>query len=268
MEKKNRDEYYKAYYLANKEKYAERGKAWREANRKRVNELSRKSKTKNHDKVIQYLLKTVEKRRAWQREYEATRRDPEKKREQVRKWRAKNGKRYREENKARLKELNSAWHVANVEHVRAYRKSNADRAKELRRKREQKKSVIERRRIVQAEWYKKNPEKRRGNHNRWFAKNGKKYREDNRGRLRAYSAKYKAAQLKATPKWSDLKEIEKIYDEAARLGLEVDHVIPLQGKNVCGLHIAENLQLLTQSQNRSKGNRYEHESEPSISVAA
>lgn len=38
-------------------------------------------------------------------------------------------------------------------------------------------------------------------------------------------------------------------------GFEVDHVIPLNGKDVCGLHTPTNLQVLTKTQNRSKGNK-------------
>lgn len=40
-------------------------------------------------------------------------------------------------------------------------------------------------------------------------------------------------------------------------GFEVDHKIPLNGKKVSGLHIPENLQVLTKRENRSKGNRFD-----------
>lgn len=66
----------------------------------------------------------------------------------------------------------------------------------------------------------------------------------------------------ATPPWADEVAIRAFYLEAARLtketGVEhqVDHVIPLQGKTVTGLHVHTNLQVLPKAANQSKGNRW------------
>lgn len=76
------------------------------------------------------------------------------------------------------------------------------------------------------------------------------------GNQAARAAKRRAAKLKATPKWADLDEIKNVYLEAKYFGMHVDHIVPLQGKNVCGLHVWDNLQLLSPSENIKKGNKY------------
>lgn len=64
----------------------------------------------------------------------------------------------------------------------------------------------------------------------------------------------------ATPAWADLKKIQAIYAEAARLtretGIphEVDHYYPLRSKVMCGLHVETNLQILKAEKNRKKSN--------------
>jgi len=81
---------------------------------------------------------------------------------------------------------------------------------------------------------------------------------NNRDKYNAYLAKYRAKKLKATPKWLTNEHyliIEQIYKKAKVLGLEVDHIIPLQGSNVCGLHVPWNLQLLTREENAAKSNK-------------
>lgn len=69
----------------------------------------------------------------------------------------------------------------------------------------------------------------------------------------------RAARLQRVPRWLTDEEIVKIrqlYEEARSKGLQVDHIIPLQGKMVSGLHVYSNLQLLTRSENASKKNTY------------
>ena len=62
-----------------------------------------------------------------------------------------------------------------------------------------------------------------------------------------------AARRKRVPAWADRIAIQKFY-RACPKGYEVDHVIPLQGENVSGLHVLENLQYLTRKDNRRKSN--------------
>ena len=68
----------------------------------------------------------------------------------------------------------------------------------------------------------------------------------------------------ATPVWltpAQLKAMEALYDEARRLTertgskWEVDHIIPLHGTNVSGLHVPWNMRVIEKSENNKKGNR-------------
>lgn len=90
------------------------------------------------------------------------------------------------------------------------------------------------------------------------------YQKANPAKVNAWQAKRRAAKLNRTPKWltvDQLKEVESFYALAKELQwlanepLEVDHIVPLQGDNVSGLHVPWNLQILPKSLNISKGNR-------------
>lgn len=79
---------------------------------------------------------------------------------------------------------------------------------------------------------------------------------------RAYVARRRAAKLKATPAWADHAAIAGFYQTADALGMwtgewhHVDHRVPLQSTQVCGLHVAANLRVISATENHSKGNRY------------
>lgn len=92
---------------------------------------------------------------------------------------------------------------------------------------------------------------------------GAQWAKDNKARCNAKTAIRRAARLRATPPWlteSMRAECLAIYAEAKRLTSEtgvpheVDHVVPLHGINVCGLHVPWNLQILTEQENRAKHN--------------
>jgi len=61
-----------------------------------------------------------------------------------------------------------------------------------------------------------------------------------------------------TPNWTNLEMIRSIYDEKKKLGREyhVDHIIPLHGRFVSGLHVPENLRIIKRTENLKKGNNF------------
>ena len=93
------------------------------------------------------------------------------------------------------------------------------------------------------------------------------YRKNNSALINALNSKRRAAQLQRTPQWSldNLGiqfELECIYKYCAALnalGLNyhVDHIVPLQGENVSGLHLPWNLQVIPAIENVSKKNKFD-----------
>lgn len=77
----------------------------------------------------------------------------------------------------------------------------------------------------------------------------------------AQASKRYAFKLNAIPAWADASAIKAIYRKVAKTTRDtgithhVDHIIPLLGKTVCGLHVENNLQIITATENRKKGNR-------------
>jgi hypothetical protein len=87
----------------------------------------------------------------------------------------------------------------------------------------------------------------------------------NPARMKANKIKYDNKLSSATPPWltqDDWEAMNAVYQQSREMtrmtGIrhEVDHIIPINGKTVSGLHVPLNLQILTQSANVSKSNRY------------
>lgn len=176
------------------------------------------------------------------------------------------------ENKEKILARNRKWAESNQEKIRAckasYRAENRD--KQLSYAREWRLKNQGRSASYTAKWREKAGNDR-------VLEDAKRYREANREKTRQASLKWQrenpglvnaanasryAAKLKATPKWADLEKIAEFYKEADRLSkiysrqYDVDHVIPLRSKIVCGLHCEANLRILPADENRSKGNRH------------
>ena len=140
--------------------------------------------------------------------------------------------------------------------------------------------------VIQQVWYQENKEKRclkskiyrETNqeqvsiyHKNRYIKNKEEYnaaskfwRKSNSAKRAAYEAMHRAIKLQTTPKWlteEHNKQIEFIYKMAntiqklTSITCHVDHIIPLKGKIVSGLHIPYNLQITTAEFNIKKNNK-------------
>lgn len=122
--------------------------------------------------------------------------------------------------------------------------------------------------------YSKNRESILAKNREWSQRNGHRHsvlkqswKLSNPGKVLANDVKLKILRSKrsgAFIQWltrEQISDIEKIYEQSKKLQLEtniqyrVDHIIPLNGKDVCGLHVPWNLQPITHLENMRKGNR-------------
>jgi hypothetical protein len=153
-------------------------------------------------------------------------------------------KAYREKNKAKAYQKVKEWRAANPEkwkeQQQRYSKKHLD--------------IIA---VKSLRWKKANPER--------TAEISKKSRLKHKARVLANKAKYRATKRNKTPKWVNkdhLMMIKEAYDLAIlRTKLfgfvwHVDHVIPLNGTIVSGLHVIENLQVIPGKENLLKNNKY------------
>lgn len=115
----------------------------------------------------------------------------------------------------------------------------------------------EKRHKVSQKWKKENLEKVKA-----YAK---EYRQTKKAKRTSLERKRQLSKIQRTPKWLssfDLVYIECLYQVAAMRTKEsgeswhVDHVIPLQGKNVSGLHVPSNLKVIPAKENLQKSNKY------------
>jgi hypothetical protein len=89
-----------------------------------------------------------------------------------------------------------------------------------------------------------------------------KYVRDNPHIRNASAARRRAIKSQAIPKWFDKQKVDAIYEECSKITKEtgiihnVDHIVPLQSKWVCGLHVKHNLRIITGSENQRKLNTH------------
>lgn len=106
------------------------------------------------------------------------------------------------------------------------------------------------------EWHNAHPDVHR--------KNARDWKKNNVGKATALNARRRAEKKKRTPPWltkEHIRAMTTLYSQAAWLtkitGVQwhVDHIIPLNGKNVSGLHIPNNLRVIPAKENLKKGNK-------------
>lgn len=99
-------------------------------------------------------------------------------------------------------------------------------------------------------WYERNKDQHLVNSKEWYAAN--------RHRKLATTTARELRCKQATPAWVDREAIIKIYAEAKQKTQEtgiqhdVDHIVPLQGKTVSGLHVPWNLRVIPSAENKRK----------------
>jgi 5-methylcytosine-specific restriction endonuclease McrA len=148
-------------------------------------------------------------------------------------------------NKKKILEANRNYALTHREEIAVYLKEYAVNNKE---------KIAQHKR----DYFKRHPERVMAANRNWT--------KSNPGTVNAKTRAYQAAKLKRTPPWltkEHFKEIEQFYTEAKELQwlsdptdpLEVDHIVPLQGNLISGLHVPWNLQILPKSLNASKSNK-------------
>lgn len=97
------------------------------------------------------------------------------------------------------------------------------------------------------------------------------WKENNKVQVRADTKARRRKHRDATPKWLSRKqksEIRQIYQIAITMTQTtgeqyvVDHIVPLRGESVCGLHVPWNLRVITQDENLKKSNKLVDPSTP------
>ena len=108
--------------------------------------------------------------------------------------------------------------------------------------------------VTNSKWRSRNKDKLQGQQREYYLRNKTK--------LDLYSLHRKLYIKQATPKWANIEAIEHIYNsrdvltESTGIEHHVDHIVPLRGKLVCGLHCEDNLRVITKSENKKKSNKW------------
>ena len=154
-------------------------------------------------------------------------------------------KKYYEENKSQIMEQKRKYYSENQEAMLSQKKEYYNSNKDLI--------------LKKVKTYRKNNKQK-------ISELKSKYQRENRHKTNRVGADKRARKRNATPSWLTAvhkEEMNNLYWLAQDLraisgeDYHVDHIVPLAGKDVCGLHVPWNLQVLPSDINISKGNRYD-----------
>lgn len=158
------------------------------------------------------------------------------------------------------------YYISECTECLKYSRSERYKLNKLNIRKKQKQYYIDNKETIlknQKEYYNRTIEKQRINRKEYQRKNSdkhlnscRKYRQKNKGLVTFWTRKRQTAKLKRTPNWVNLKEIEIIYKNCPK-EMVVDHIIPLQNKNISGLNVPWNLQYITDFENSSKNNKFD-----------
>jgi hypothetical protein len=128
---------------------------------------------------------------------------------------------------------------------------------------------IEKDRQSSRQWAENNKSKHNENARRWRKENLEYARLQDRIRQQVdrHGSAYRAMlrytrKLNATPSWANQNAINQVYlmarfmTDSTGVTWHVDHIVPLRGKTVCGLHVEHNLTFIPAAWNIAKGNQF------------
>jgi hypothetical protein len=173
-------------------------------------------------------------------------------------------KRYNEKNRERIKAQQKSYREKNKEKIKAKQKAYREKTRGAKRAadKEYYENNSERLRARAKDYYETHREKALQQQKLWQQENRETVRakqrrwdKKNLAKCRAKLAARRASKIHRTPSWASRENIARIYASCPK-GYHVDHVVPLRGRLVSGLHVEGNLQVLPGEENSSKGARY------------